>query len=180
VAQFSVGANIPPIKVDLHSGLFQFTIDEDRLAYQERLDGQLVLVTNTDAPAAEVVQRYKSLADFERGFRALKSDIELGPVYHRLPKRIRAHALVCFLALILHRVLRRRLKASQHPESPARLLEQLRRIQLQTARTQDGQMLHGLPELGGPQKDLFVALGVALPNLADIVPTIQNVAQASL
>jgi hypothetical protein len=110
------------IKVDLKSDLFQFTIDEERQAYLERLDGKLLLVTNTDAPAAEVVQRYKSLADIERGFRALKSDIEIGPVYHRLPRRIRAHALVCFLALILHRVLRMRLKASQRQESPARLL----------------------------------------------------------
>jgi hypothetical protein len=33
----------------------------------------------------EVVQRYKSLADIERGFRVLKSDIEIAPVYHRLP-----------------------------------------------------------------------------------------------
>ena len=32
---------------------------------------RVVLVTNTDTPAAEVVQRYKSLADIERGFRAL-------------------------------------------------------------------------------------------------------------
>jgi hypothetical protein len=159
------------IKVDLRSELFQFTIDEARQAYLERLDGKLLLVTNTDAPAAEVVQRYKSLADIERGFRALKSDIEIGPVYHRLPQRIRAHALVCFLALILHRVLRMRLKASQREESPARLLEQLRRVQQQTARTADGQMLRGLSELGGLQKDLFAALGVATPNPAEIMPT---------
>jgi hypothetical protein len=91
------------IKVDHKSDLFQFTLDEERREYLERLDGKLLLVTNTNAPAAEVVQRYKSLADIERGFRALKSDIEIGPVYHRLPRRIRAHALVCFLALILHR-----------------------------------------------------------------------------
>jgi hypothetical protein len=168
------------IKVDLKSDLFQFTIDEARQAYLERLDGKLLLVTNTDAPAPEVVQRYKSLADIERGFRALKSDIEIGPVYHRLPRRIRAHALVCFLALILHRVLRMRLKASQRPESPARLLEQLRRIQQQTARTADGQMLHGLTELGGQHKDLFAALGVALPSPTEIAQTAQNDAPASL
>jgi transposase len=63
--------------------------------------------------------------DIERGFRTLKSDIEIGPVYHRLPRRIRAHAMVCFLALILHRVLRMRLKNSKREESPTRLLEQL-------------------------------------------------------
>jgi hypothetical protein len=168
------------IKVDLHSDLFQFTIDQVRQDYLERLDGKLLLVTNTQAPAAEVVQRYKSLADIERGFRALKSDIEIGPVYHRLPRRIRAHALVCFLALILHRVLRMRLKASQRPESPARLLEQLRRVQQQTARTADGQMLRGLTELGAMQKDLFAALGVAQPSPAEISQTTQNDAPASL
>jgi hypothetical protein len=58
------------------------------------------------------VQRYKSLADIERAFRLLKSDIDSGLVQRRLPKRIRAHALVCFMALILYRVMRMRLKAS--------------------------------------------------------------------
>ncbi len=37
----------------------------------------------------EVVKRYKSLADIERDFRVLKSEIEIGPIHHRLPERIR-------------------------------------------------------------------------------------------
>ena len=159
------------IKVDLHSELFQFTVDEQRLQYLEGLDGKLLLVTNTDAPAAEVVQRYKSLADIERGFRALKSEIEIGPVYHRLPRRIRAHALVCFLALILHRVLRMRLKANNRQEPPARLLEQLRRIQHQTAQTGDGQLLRGLTELGAAQKELFAAIGLPVPTPDGLAPS---------
>ena len=157
------------IKVDLHSELFNFAIDEQRQQYLERLDGKLVLVTNTDAPAAEVVQRYKSLADIERGFRSLKGEIEIGPVYHRLPKRIRAHALVCFLALILHRVLRMRLKASQREESPATLLAQLRRVHHQTAQTPDGHVLRGLTELGAAQKELFAAVGLPTPTPAEVL-----------
>jgi len=39
------------------------------------------------------------------------SEIEIGPVYHRLPDRIRAHAAICFMALILYRVMRERLRA---------------------------------------------------------------------
>jgi hypothetical protein len=157
------------IKVDLQSELFQFSIDEDRLAYLQRLDGKLILVTNTDAPAAEVVSRYKSLADIERGFHVLKSEIEIGPVCHRLPRRIRAHALVCFLALVLHRVLRMRLKANNRPESPQRMLEQLRRIQHQTAQTDDGQVLRGLTELGAQQKDLFAAAGLTVPTPSHVM-----------
>ena len=67
-------------------------------------------------------------AYIERGFRVLKSDIEIGPVYHRLPQRIRSHALVCFMALVLYRVMRMRLKAAKRSESPAALLEQLKCI----------------------------------------------------
>ncbi len=143
------------IKVDLKAEAFSFTIDEDKQRYLELLDGKLLLVTNTDAPAAEVVQRYKSLADIERGFRVLKSDIEIGPVYHRLPQRIRAHALVCFMALILYRVMRMRLKANNARSRRAGLLEQLQRIHQQTVRTADGQALHGLTEMTPAQKSLL-------------------------
>ena len=45
------------------------------------------------------------------GFRVLKSEIDIAPVYHRLPQRIRAHASLCFMALILYRVMRNRLIA---------------------------------------------------------------------
>lgn len=151
------------IKVDLKAELFSYTIDEDKKAYLELLDGKLLLVTNTNVAAPEVVQRYKSLADIERGFRVLKSDIEIGPVYHRLPQRIRSHALVCFMALILYRVMRMRLTAAKRSESPATLLEQLKRIHQQTVQTADGKTLTGLTEMTPAQKSLFAALELALP-----------------
>jgi transposase len=156
------------IKVDLKADLFSYSIDEDKKRYLELLDGKLLLVTNTSATAAEVVQRYKSLADIERGFRVLKSDIEIGPVYHRLPQRIRAHALICFLALVLYRVMRMRLKAAKRSESPATLLEQLKRIHQQTAMTGDGTTLTGLTEITPAQKSLFAALDLTPPTPSDL------------
>jgi len=122
------------------------------------------LVTNTDLEAGEVVSRYKSLADIERSFRVLKSDIEIGPVYHRLPRRIRAHALVCFMALILYRVMRMRLQAANRGESPTALLAQFKRIQQQTVQTEDGQSLNGITEINPAQKSLFNALELKAPN----------------
>lgn len=151
------------IKVDLKADLFSYTIDEDKKRYLELLDGKLLLVTNTDAPAADVVRRYKSLADIEQGFKVLKSDIEIGPVYHRLPQRIRSHALVCFMALILYRVMRMRLSAAKRSESPTTLLEHLKRIHQQTVQTTDGKTLTGLTEMTPAQKSLFAALELALP-----------------
>ena len=95
------------IKVDMQSDLFSYKLDEKALKQAELVDGKLLLVTNVnDLTAQEIVQRYKNLADIERGFRVLKSEIEIAPVYHRLPQRIRAHAMICFMALILYRVMR--------------------------------------------------------------------------
>ncbi len=156
------------IKVDLKAELFSYTVDEDKKRYLELLDGKLLLVTNTSTTAAEVVQRYKSLADIERGFRVLKSDIEIGPVYHRLPQRIRAHALICFMALILYRVMRMRLKAAKRSESPITLLEQLKRIHQQTVETSEGKTLTGLTEITPAQKSLFVALDLTPPTPSDL------------
>ena len=156
------------IKVDLKDELFSYSIDEDKKRYLELLDGKLLLVSNTSEAAAEVVQRYKSLADIERGFRVLKSDIEIGPVYHRLPQRIRAHALICFMALVLYRVMRMRLKAAKRSESPATLLEQLKRIHQQTEVTAEGKTFTGLIEITATQKSLFAALELNLPTPADL------------
>ena len=114
------------------------------------------------------MQRYKSLADIERGFRVLKSDIEIGPVYHRLPQRIRAHALICFMALILFRVMRLRLKAAKRSESPTSLLESLKRIHQQTVATTEGKTLTGLTEITPLQKSLFAALALTPPTPSDL------------
>ena len=156
------------IKVDLKAELFSYMMDEDKKRYLELLDGKLLLVTNTDATAAEGVQRYKSLADIERGFRVLKSDIEIGPVYHRLPQRIRAHALICFLALVLYRVMRMRLKAAKRSESPSTLLESLKRIHQQSVETSEGKTLTGLTEITPAQKSLFAALDLTPPTPSDL------------
>ncbi|MHB1798936.1 IS1634 family transposase [Metallibacterium scheffleri] len=118
------------VQADYQAERFSYHLDEEAIAWAERFDGKLVLLSNvSDFSAAEILARYKSLADIERGFRVLKSDLEIAPVYHRLPERIRAHALICFLALVLYRVMRMRLKASGSTTSPKTALEILRRIQ---------------------------------------------------
>jgi len=121
-------------------------------------------VTNTqDLKPKEVIQRYKSLADIERGFRVLKSELEIGPVYHRLPDRIRAHTTLCFMALILYRVMRMRLNAADAKISPDRALETLRRIQYHQIRLNQAAPVTGLSSISPEQADLFKALNIKKP-----------------
>ena len=154
------------VRVDLKSESFTYTIDERALAHARLMDGKLLLVTNAaDLRPDEVVSRYKSLADIERGFRVLKSEIEIGPIYHRLPERIRAHATICFMALILYRVMRTRLRASDSGFSPERALSQLRRIQHHRITLNATQSVAGLSTISQQQTDILFALALKKPTL---------------
>jgi hypothetical protein len=152
------------VKIDLKSDLFTYDIDAKALARAQMMDGKLLLVTNVaDLEPAEIVQRYKSLADIERGFRVLKSEIEIAPVYHRLPERIRAHASICFMALILYRVMRQRLKAAGHSASPESALAQLRKIQRQSVAINQGVPVSGISNIHREQADLLAAMNIRKP-----------------
>jgi transposase len=152
------------IRVDLKSDLFAYDIDEAAQTLAEMMDGKLLLVTNApDLTDREVVQRYKSLADIERGFRVLKSELNIGPVYHRLPERIRAHAALCFMALILYRVMRLRLKAAQSPLSPERVLDNLSRIQHHRIKLNGATPMTGISTITDEQAKVFTALNIKKP-----------------
>jgi transposase len=152
------------LKVDLSSDVFCYVVDEPALLRARMLDGKLILVTNmVDHTPEQIVARYKALADIEWGFRVLKSEIEIAPVFHRRADRIRAHALICFLALVLYRVLRMRLKDRHSPYSPERVLEIMRRIQFHQVTLHQNQTASGLSTLTPEQRDLFDTIDLPKP-----------------
>jgi len=152
------------VKIDLKSELFAYTVDEVAKAQAELMDGKLLLVTNVaDLKPQEVLSRYRALADIERGFRVLKSEIDIAPVYHRLPQRIRAHAMLCFLALILHRVMRHRLRQARSELSPDQALAQLRRIQRHSVSINRTAPVAGVSTINQKQASVLAALNVKKP-----------------
>lgn len=153
------------IKVHLKDELFSYTVDEGALKLAEMMDGKLLVVTNVkDIEPVKIIERYKSLADIERGFKVLKSELEIGPVYHRLPERIRAHASICFMALILHRVMRMRLRAGNTGVTPERALQTLKRIQHHRVSINGAQPLSGVSSITQEDNQVFKALKVKLPS----------------
>ena len=157
------------IKVDLKNEQLSWDINEDALAQARLMDGKLLLATNVaDLTPTEVVLRYKSLADIERGFHVLKSEIEIAPMFHRLPDRIRAHAQICFIALVLHRVMRMRLRAAGSKTSPERALELLRQLQRHRVHLSDEQTVTGLSTISTEQPQLFTSLKLPKPTTKNI------------
>ena len=158
------------IRVDLKSELFTYHIDEEALKLARAMDGKLLLVTNVpDLDPEAVVAQYKALADIERGFKILKSEIEIGPVHHRLPDRIRAHALICFIALVLQRVMRDRLRKQpvEQVGSPERALSILRRVQTHRIQFEGQKPLTGISTLDTEQTAILASLNVKKPTSSD-------------
>jgi transposase len=117
----AVGATINHYKMAKH---FIVTITDDDLVFERKseqidaealLDGIYVLRTDLDAKtldASSTVRAYKDLATVERAFRSLKTvDLEVRPIHHRRPERVRAHVLLCMLAYHLEWHMRRALKS---------------------------------------------------------------------
>ena len=127
------------------------------MAYYVTAEGVRLIVPNP------VIARYKSLADIERGFKVLKSELEIGPVYYRLPERIRAYASICFMALVLHRVMRMRLRSANTGITPERALQSLKRIQHHRVSLGGAQPLSGVSSLSDEQHEMFKALKVKQP-----------------
>jgi hypothetical protein len=80
-------------------------IDKTKATAEANLDGKYLLrCADPHLSAADIALGYKQLLEVERGWRDMKSVLDLRPVYHRLEERIRAHVLLCWLALLLVRV----------------------------------------------------------------------------
>lgn len=113
-------------------------IDRSKINAEQKLDGKYLLSTSDpDLSAEDVALGYKNLLEAERGFRDLKGTLELRPVFHRLEHRIRAHVLICWLALLLIRITER-----QTAQTWRRIALELGRLHQVTLTSPDGTVQH--------------------------------------
>lgn len=86
------------------------SFDAEKLAKEEMFDGYYAIVTSEMHLSDEkVIDVYRGLWQIEEAFRVSKSDLETRPVYLSREEHMRAHFLICFVALLLIRILQRRL-----------------------------------------------------------------------
>jgi transposase len=92
-----------------------YTLDQDRIDLEEKYDGFYAIATNLleDNPKDIIEinsQRYK----IEDCFRVLKTNFDARPIHHRLDKRIVAHFMICYTALLIYRLLEKQLKDKKY------------------------------------------------------------------
>jgi hypothetical protein len=138
------------------------TLDEAAVTREARLDGKFVLTTSTDLPAAAVAQAYKSLWRVERAFRAVKSTLDVRPIFHQRDDSVIGHIVGCFLALRLEVDLQRRLDAKGLAVPWPDLMRDLARVQAVIVEL-DGSRYQLRTDCHGHAAKAFQAAGVAIP-----------------
>jgi hypothetical protein len=132
--------------------------DAARAKAEENLDGKYLLRTADPKLSAEdIATGYKQLLEVERGWRDMKQVIDLRPVYHRREDRIRAHVILCWLALLLARITENTC-GQTWPE----LRRELDKIHIGTFTGPAG-TFRQRTELTKPQRDILKALQIDAP-----------------
>jgi len=133
-------------------------VDRSKIRDEARLDGKYLIATSDDTLTPEdVALGYKNLLEAERGFKDLKGTLLMRPVFHRKEDRIRAHVLICFLALVIVRVAE--LRAG---DTWRTIGDELGQIKQGRFRSPEGEFTQRT-ELSADQRQLLKALGVPEP-----------------
>jgi len=145
----------------LEAGQLLFEEDPVHLEREKRLEGKYLIATSEKGfEPLEAVRMYKELSEVERGFRCLKDVLEMRPIYHKVERRVRAHIFVAALALLLMRLLERRLKDAGVKLSPEQALRALSTVRLVSFKVQG--TAHMGVSVGSPQaRQVLQALGIA-------------------
>jgi len=133
-------------------------VDMAQVAAQERIDGKFLLRTSDPTLSAEdVALGYKQLLQVERAWRDMKTTLDLRPVYHRKEERIRAHIILCWLALLLIRIIE-----NQSGDTWRNLCNKLQRMHVGTFSGPAGTVLQRT-ETTAPQRAILSALQLKEP-----------------
>ena len=142
---------------ELTSG--RLKVDKTKAAREGRYDGKFLIETSDDTLSVEdVVFGYKQLYDVEHAFRSLKTTLKLRPNYHSRDDRIRCHIFLCFLALLLVRVVENKTEKTW-----SKVRDEMNRIYFGEF-NQNGSTIRLLTQLTREQKSILNALDIKEPS----------------
>jgi hypothetical protein len=133
-------------------------VDKAKVKAEENLDGKYLLrCSDPDLSAEDIAVGYKQLLEVERGWRDMKQVLDLRPVYHRREDRIRAHVVLCWLALLLIRV-----TETRTGQTWGKARAELQRMHAVTWSGPAGTFRQATDPTK-PQRDIYMALSLDLP-----------------
>ena len=105
----------------------QYEIDNDIFVSEEKYNGLYGITTNLMNDTKTIIKVMNGRWEIEESFRIMKTDFEARPVYVRREDRIKAHFLICYMALLLFRLMEKKLNSSY---TASKIIDTLREYRL--------------------------------------------------
>ncbi len=145
---------------ELRDGVFHYAEDPVRLPQEKRLEGRYVIATGEkDIGLLDAVAWYKQLMDVERSFRHLKDVLAMRPIYHQVEPRVKGHIFVAALALLVQRLLERRLDDAEVDLSATQSLQAVETVRLVNFKV-DKKRRRGVSTPSGWARQILKAVGI--------------------
>jgi transposase len=124
----------------------KIVLNESKLTDEARWDGLHGVITNaTGLTPAETIAHYHGLWQIEECFRLSKHDLQIRPVFHWTPERIKAHIAICFMALVCMRHLYNRVAKEYTRLSAEKIRQELLHIQVSILKNTQDSKRYALP-----------------------------------
>ena len=107
--------------------LYSYSINEDLIKEEEKYDGYYGITTNLTGDISEILKISKNRWEIEESFRILKTDFDSGTIYLSREDRIKTHFLICFISLLLYRILEKKLN---YKYTNTQIIEKLREMEV--------------------------------------------------
>ncbi len=82
--------------------------------YKKYMGFYQIITSELDMNDLEVIEKYHGLSQIENQFRIMKSDLQTRPIFVRNKEHIQAHLIVCLIALIILRIIQKKIVAGKH------------------------------------------------------------------
>jgi len=97
----------------LNSSEIKPMLDSDKIKeYTKSLGYYQIVTSELNMEESEVIDKYHGLTQIEEQFKTMKSTLETRPIYVRTPEHIEAHLIICLIALIMLRIIQKRIISS--------------------------------------------------------------------
>ena len=106
----------------------KYALDRDLIAEEEKYDGFYAIATDLDDDPKMIIDISSRRYMIEDCFRVMKTDFSGRPVYHHKKERITAHFMICYTALLVYRLLEKKLKKSKDHCTTEDIIETLRNM----------------------------------------------------
>lgn len=108
----------------------KYILNQDVIEEEEKYDGYYAIATNLDDPAKDIIEVSSKRYKIEDCFRVMKTNFGARPIFHQTREHITAHFMICYTALLIYRLLEKKLDMNKTHFSVENIIETLQNMEV--------------------------------------------------